>query len=91
MSYTVYHFYLGKDENTAKEFEELDGSDVGSCPRVGEKIKFYSTRDRHGDYVHKNSKFLFEGYVTRVEHTIEERGYDAASNRKIHFVSVFLQ
>ena len=88
-NYTCIHIYLGESDDEAVDTWQVD--DFPIRPMAGEKISVWSTRDRRGDYVHKNAKIVFEGIVTRIEHVFEERGNDAQHNHTVHFVEIFMK
>jgi hypothetical protein len=87
--YTVFDFYLGDDQDNFEKYWQVDNLVVR--PMVGEKMSFWSTRDERGNYAHSDAEKMFEGIVTRIEHTIEERGRNAQECHRVHFVEVFLK
>jgi hypothetical protein len=88
-SYTVFDFYLGDSDEDATESWQT--SEITTRPIVGEKMRFWSTRDGRGNYVHESVKLVFEGIVTRIEHIIEERGHNSRERHHAHFVRVFMK
>jgi hypothetical protein len=87
--YTVFDFYLGESDDDAEKRWQADN--LIARPLVGEKISIWSCRDERGNYVHKDPEMVFEGIVTRIEHTLEERGQNAQENHTVHFVEIFMK
>lgn len=81
------NFIVGDCEDDAKHYAQYSTSII---PRIGDEVTIASTRDEHGNYVHKHAKTKFSGIVKRVEHHVEERGSDSRSWSLVHFVNVYM-
>lgn len=93
--YSIVNIYLGDDQDAATESTQVP---LDFVPRVGDVVDFWTSRDAHGNYINEG-KPAFEnamrnpirGRVTRVVHTIEERGRSSADHLWVQHVDVYLE
>lgn len=98
--YHVVNFIPDNHERTAtiNDYEgEFVQVPVSFIPRVGDHVSLYSHRDSNGRYLNQGAQVdaamqfreVGRGFVTRVEHEIEEKGRSPEEHHWVHHVHVF--
>lgn len=83
----MINIYLGVNEEVAIEQYQIE---LAIIPRVGDEFRFWSTRNTQGEYIDRYAREKFSGIVTRVEHTLEEKGTDASTRLLVQHIDIYL-